>query len=48
MSYSCKHWFKRSSKSKLCMGGGFGGESGYHIQNLNEFDCLEHSKEGWG
>lgn len=27
-------------------GGGFGGESGYHIQNLNEFDCLEYSKEG--
>lgn len=22
MSYSCKHWFKRLSKSKLCMGGG--------------------------
>lgn len=22
MSYSCKHWFKRSSKYKLCMGGG--------------------------
>lgn len=21
MSYSCKHWFKRSSKSKLCKGG---------------------------
>lgn len=46
MSYSCKHWFKRLSKSKLCMGGGgFGGESGYHIQNLNEFDCLEYSNE---
>lgn len=29
------------------MGGGeFGGESGYHIQNLNEFDCLEYSNEG--
>lgn len=27
-------------------GGGFGGESGYHIQNLNEFDCLEYSNEG--
>lgn len=47
MSYSCKHWFKRLSKSKLCRGGGgFGGESGYHIQNLNEYDCLEYSNEG--
>lgn len=30
---------------------GVRGESGYHNQHLNEFDCLEYSKDeggGWG
>lgn len=48
MSYSCKHWFNSNGYQNLnyVWGGGFGGESGYHIQNLNEFDCLEYSNEG--